>query len=366
MQRIIFHIDLDAFYASVEELRRPEIKGKAVVVCVYSGRSEDSGAVATSNYKARELGIKAGMPIVFAKRLATDKDVVFLPVDKEYYSIVSDRIMDLFETYCDVMEQASIDEAYLDVTNKTGGDWGKAENLAKEIKEALLKEENLTCSVGIGPNKFVAKMASKKQKPDGLTVVKENEVIDFLKDLPAAKLHGVGGKTTELLDDLGIKTAKELAEYDLNKLESALGRNKAVLLRNKAHGIDDSPVLPRVKQQISNMASLKQDSSDSKEVIEKILEVAGAVGIRIKKSDVSFRTVSIILIDPNLKMQTRSKTINEEREIENVFPVIKSLTAKFFEENPDKIIRRIGVGVSNLNYGEIKKGPIGQKKLFDY
>jgi DNA polymerase IV (DinB-like DNA polymerase) len=364
MQRIVFHIDLDAFYASVEELRRPEIKGKAVAVCVYSGRSEDSGAVATANYKARELGIKAGMPIIFAKRLAKDKDVIFLPVDKEYYTIVSDRVMDLFEGYCDVMEQASIDEAYLDVTKRTGGDWMKAENLAKEIKAALVKEENLTCSVGIGPNKFIAKMASKKQKPDGLTVVKEDEVIDFLKDLPAAKLHGVGGKTTEQLDEIGIKTAQDLADYDLNKLEKVFGKNKAVILRNKALGIDDSPVLPRVKQQISNMASLKHDSSDPKEVVEKILDVANEVGKRIKKMDASFRTVSVILIDSHLKMQTRSKTIDEEKEVEKAFSVIESLAEKFFEENPGKIIRRVGVGVSNLSYGERKAD--GQKTLFDY
>jgi DNA polymerase IV (archaeal DinB-like DNA polymerase) len=364
MQRIIFHIDLDAFYASVEELRRPEIVGKAVVVCVYSGRSEDSGAVATSNYLARTLGIKAGMPIVFAKRLAKDKDVVFLPVDKEYYTIVSDRVMDLFEGFCDVMEQASIDEAYLEVTNKTGGDWEKAERLAKEIKSSLLKEENLTCSVGIGPNKFVAKMASKKQKPDGLTVVKEDEVIYFLWDLPAAKLHGVGEKTEEQLDELGIKTSAELADFEFGKLEHALGRNKAILLQNKARGIDYSPVQPRIKQQISNMASLKQDSSDAKEIAEKIIDVASEVGRRIKKMGASFRTVSVILIDSHLRMQTRSKTIDEEKEIEKAFPVIKSLTEKFLEENPEKAIRRIGVGVSNLNYG-VKKSE-KQKTLFDY
>lgn len=364
MQRIIFHIDLDAFYASVEELRRPEIRGAAIVVCVYSGRSENSGAVATANYKARALGIHAGMPIFLARKLAKDKDVVFLPVDKEYYTAISDRIMDLFELFADVLEQASIDEAYLDVSKKTDGDWNKAEELAKQIKSKLKEEENLTCSVGIGPNKFVAKMASKKQKPDGLTIVKPGEVIDFLKDLPAEKLHGIGGKTTEQLDELGIMTVKNLAEYDVNKLEKAFGKNKAILLKNKALGVDDSPVSPRVKQQISNMMSLKKDSSEPQEIINKLLEVAAVVGKRINKMNVSFKTVSIILIDSHYRMQTRSKTIEEEREIGDVFPVIEGLANKFLEENPGKAIRRIGVGVSNLNYGEEKIEK--QKTLFDY
>ena len=364
MERIIFHIDLDAFYASVEELRNPAIKGAAIVVAVYSGRSENSGAVATANYKARAWGIHAGMPIFLARKHAKDRDVVFLPVDKEYYTVVSDRVMDLFESFSDVMEQASIDEAYLDVSKRTDGDWNKAEKLAREIKSALKKEENLTCSIGVGPNKFVAKMASKKQKPDGLTIVKPGEVGDFLKNLPAAKLHGIGGKTTEQLDELGIKTAKDLAEFDQKKLEKTFGRNKAVLLKNKALGIDDSPVQPRVKQQVSNMMSLKTDSSKPQEVTSKLLEVAAGVGRRIQKMNVSFKTVSIILIDSHYRMQTRSKTMDEEREIGETFPVIESLAKKFFEENPGRTIRRIGVGVSNLNYGEEKTKE--QKTLFDY
>lgn len=364
MQRIIFHIDLDAFYASVEELRNPAIRGAAIVVCMYSGRSENSGAVATANYKARKLGIHAGMPIVYARSLAKDKEVVFLPVDKEYYTATSDRVMDLFESFLDVMEQASIDEAYLDVTKKTDGDWNKAEELAREIKSKLKKEENLTCSIGIGPNKFVAKMASKKQKPDGLTIVKPGEEKDFLKDLPAAKLHGVGDKTAEQLDELGIKTVNNLANYDEKKLEKAFGKNKAAVLRNKALGIDDSPVQPRVKQQISNMMSLKKDSSDVREVTTKLLEVAVNVGKRIQKMNVSFKTITIIFIDSHYKMQTKSKTIEAEREIGEVFPVIESLAKKYFEENPGRIIRRIGVGVSNLDYGEEKNKE--QKTLFDY
>lgn len=364
MQRIVYHIDLDAFYASVEELRNPAIKGAAIVVCAYSGRSRSSGAVATANYKARELGIKAGMPVVYAQSLAKNKDVVFLPADKEYYGIVSERVMDLLESFADVMEQASIDEAYLDVSKKTGGDFKLAEDLAREIKATLKKEENLTCSIGVGPNKFIAKMASRKQKPDGLTIVKPDEVIDFLKDLPVSKLHGVGDKTVEQLSGLGIKTAGDLAGFELEKLVKVFGRNKAVLLKNKSLGVDDSPVLPKEKQQISNMMSLRHDSSNLREVLQAIFEVSRTVNKRIKNMDATFKTVSVILIDSRFKMYTRSRTIDEEKEVGDVFPVIEALVTRFFEENPGKAIRRVGVAVSGLNYGKEKIGR--QKTLLDY
>ena len=136
------HVDLDSFYASLEENRDPAIKGKPVVICVYSGRSEESGAVSTSNYKARAFGIKAGMPIVIAKRIAKGKDVVFLPVDMDYYREISERIMDLMEEESDTMEQVSIDEAYLDVTELTDGNWDKAIEIAKSIKEKFLHKKS--------------------------------------------------------------------------------------------------------------------------------------------------------------------------------------------------------------------------------
>src|SRR3989344_6253941 len=162
MQRIIMHIDLDQFYAALEEIRNPSLKGKPVVVCVYSGRTSDSGAVSTSNYTARKLGIRAGIPISRAKSLAekSGQDVVFLPVDMEYYKNSSERIMEIFETHADIFEQASVDEAYLDITEKTKKSYNVAENIAGKIKEEIKEKENLPCSIGIAPNKLVAKIAS--------------------------------------------------------------------------------------------------------------------------------------------------------------------------------------------------------------
>jgi len=349
------HVDLDSFYASLEENRDPAIKGKPVVICVYSGRSEESGAVSTSNYKARAFGIKAGMPIVIAKRIAKGKDVVFLPVDMDYYREISERIMDLMEEESDTMEQVSIDEAYLDVTELTDGNWDKAIEIAKSIKEKISSQEELTASVGLSTNKFVAKIASDFQKPNGLTVVKEEEIINFLKYMPVSKLHGIGEKTTKALNDLGIQTAKDLSEYGLKELEEVFGKNKARLLHNKSLGIDDSPVEPREKKQLSRIGTLKEDTNDQNVIYEKIIELGKDMEIRILKNNVSFRTVSIITIDTELKTQTKSDTIPQTREIQKVINISKVLLEKYLKENPDKKLRRVGIRISNLEFSKAQK-----------
>ena len=349
------HVDLDSFYASLEENRDPAIKGKPVVICVYSGRSEESGAVSTSNYKARAFGIKAGMPIVIAKRIAKGKDVVFLPVDMDYYREISERIMDLMEEESDTMEQVSIDEAYLDVTELTDGNWDKAIEIAKSIKEKISSQEELTASVGLSTNKFVAKIASDFQKPNGLTVVKEEEIINFLKYMPVSKLHGIGEKTTKALNDLGIQTAKDLSEYGLKELEEVFGKNKARLLHNKSLGIDDSPVEPREKKQLSRIGTLKEDTNDQNAIYEKIIELGKYIEISILNNNLSFRTVSIITIDTELKTQTKSDTIPQTREIQKVINISKVLLEKYLKENPDKKLRRFGIRISNLEFSKAQK-----------
>ncbi|MBN2014145.1 MAG: DNA polymerase IV [Candidatus Altiarchaeota archaeon] len=355
MDRIIMHVDLDSFYASLEEKRTPGIRDKPVVVCIYSGRAEDSGAVSTANYKARGLGIKAGMPIKQAKRLAEGTDRVFLPADKEHYSDVSDRIMDLLEDYSNTLEQVSIDEAYLDVTEKTGGNWVRAEETAEEIKEGIKGGEGLTCSVGVGPNKFVAKMASKHKKPDGLTVVRIEEVKAFLENIPVIELHGLGPKTADALYELGIETAGELAAFDLVRLEEEFGRNRARFLHNISHGIDDSQVEHREKQQIGRIGTLKEDTSEPEVVFEKIKELSGDLGNRVMGEGVRFRTVSLIFVDTTLKTHSKSETISETDDIEIVLRVAGKLLKEFLEENWGTRLRRVGLRVSNLSRGREQK-----------
>lgn len=349
MQRIIMHMDLDSFYASVEEKRNPDLAGKPVVICVFSGRSADSGAVATANYKARELGIKAGMPIVAAKGLASE-DTVFLPNDIEYYRDVSERIMDLIEEDCDVLEQASIDEAYMDVTKKSFGIWENAKQIAENMKKKIIEHEGLTCSIGMGPNKLVAKMASKVKKPDGLTVIKDEDVGKFLENLDVRKIHGIGGKTADILNSLGIKTAKQLADFNPLTLEEKLGKNKAKLLQEKARGYDDSAVEQKEAQQLSRIGTLKEDTNDQEIIFAKISELAAGLKKKIQKKNATFRTVSIITIDTNLEMQTRSETIGQTDDTSLALATAKNLLRKLFDENPHKKLRRVGIRVSNLLY----------------
>lgn len=349
------HVDIDSFYASVEENRNPLIKGKSIVICVYSGRTEDSGAVSTSNYKARELGIKAGMPIIIAKRIAKGKDVIFLPVDMDYYREVSERIMDLMEEESEIIEQVSIDEAYLDITEISKGDWDKAVEMAKIIKEKILSQEGLTVSIGLAPNKFVAKMSSDFQKPNGLTVVKKENITKFLENMPVSKLHGIGSKTTNALNELGIQTAKDLAAFDLGELEEVFGRNKAKLLHDKSLGIDESLVRPKEKKQLSRIGTLKEDTNNKEIINEKIFELARDMENRIHKSNVSFRTVSIMIIDTELKTQTKSETIPQTNDIKRVISISSNLLEKYLKENPGRELRRVGIRISNLEFSKAQK-----------
>ncbi len=349
MARIILHVDMDSFYASVEELRNPDLKGKAIVTCMFSGRTKDSGAVSASNYKARELGIRSGMPIRAAKSLAKGKDVAFLPSDREYYWEVSSRVMQILRKEADSFEQVSVDEAYLDVSRKAKGDWVKARKTAESIKKEVLEKERLTCSIGIGSNKLVAKMASKAQKPDGLTVVKDSEVRGFFENIPLSKLFGIGPKTLAGLEALGIKTTKELSEHDFKELEKALGSRKAKDLQDTSLGIDDSAVEEKEAQQISRMATLKKDSDDPKEIMEKIEELSEDVEKDLKEAGLHYKTISIILIDTRLQMQTRSRTTIESSSLKKNLDIAGELLEKFLSGNHESKLRRVGIRVSGFS-----------------
>ncbi len=193
MQRVVLHIDMDYFFAAIEERENPELREKAVVVCMLSGRSELSGSVSTCNYVAREFGIRSGMPCSRAKKL--NPEAVFLPVRKDFYTSVSDRIMEILRSYADPgngdsFEQISVDEAFLESSERTGGDFRLAFEIGMQIKKEIKEKENLTCSIGIGPNKLISKMASSAKKPDGITVVSPQDLEAFLWPLNVSKLWG--------------------------------------------------------------------------------------------------------------------------------------------------------------------------------
>ena len=189
---MIFLADFDYFFAQCEELRNPAIKEKPVVVGVYSGRTEDSGAVSTSNYIARKYGVKSGLPLFMAKRKLEGTEAVFLPVDHEYYEQISNRIMNIFRKYASELEQVSVDEAYLDVSEQVGCSFGKARDYALTIKADVKAQVGISLTIGVGPNKLVAKIACDSQKPDGLTIVRSEQTKELLAPLTINRLLGIG------------------------------------------------------------------------------------------------------------------------------------------------------------------------------
>lgn len=363
MERIILQIDLDSFYASVEILRRPELKGKPVVVCVFSGRTDDSGAVATANYLARELGIRAGMPISMAKERGKDK-AVFLPTDLAYYREVSDRVMEIIRSYSDVFEQRSIDEAYLDLAG-IANTFEEAEEIAKEIKKDILESEGLTCSIGIGPNKLVAKMASKAKKPDGLTIVKPEEVKGFLWPLPASKLFGVGPKSLEVFQKLGIKTIGDLAACDMKKLVEEFGENRGKEFHEHANGIDEGPVTETERQQLSKLGTLKKDTRNLDEVCEKLDELLVDLAKKISDKNLKFKTISVIAINTGLETFTKSKTLESASgSAQVVREESRFLMDSLLREREKDLLRRCGLRVSNFE--KLQEPDKKQKTLLNF
>ena len=351
--RIVMLVDLDYFFAQCEERRNPAIREKPVVVCVYSGRTEDSGAVSTANYVARKYGVKSGIPIRLAKQKLKDVDAVFLPVDKKFYREISDSIMELLRNHADVFEQVGIDEAYLDVTKRTIGDYQEATKLAEIIRAEVFAQEQLTCSVGVGPNKLVAKIAADVQKPDGLTVVRPHEMHAFLAPLPVRRLVGVGVKTEKKLEPLGIRTVGQLAKFDVQRLIDVFGRRLGTYFHNASLGIDDEPVEERGEpESVSRINTLKEDTKDLTTIIDEAYRLCDEVHGRLQNRGLLFRSVSIYVVARDLSAHSRSKTFeNPTRDLETFKETVKELFEKFLDENGVEA-RRIGVKLSNLTKKE--------------
>jgi DNA polymerase IV (DinB-like DNA polymerase) len=347
-------VDLDYFFAQCEELRNPALKDKPVVIGVYSGRTEISGAVSTANYAARKYGVKSGMPLFLAKRkLEGVVEAVFLPVDHEYYEQVSSRLMGIFRGYADVFEQVGIDEAYLDVTERVQGSFGEAEALVALMKADVKRQVGVTFSVGVGPNKLVAKVACDMHKPDGLTVVHPDDVETFLSPLPVDHLLGVGRKTSVKMAELGIRTVGDLAGFDVQELVSVFGKTLGVYFHDAANGVDEEPVREAGEaESISRIATLKQDSRDLGFILEKADALAANVHDDLVQRDLSFRQVGIVVILTDLTVRSRSATLEQPtKSLDTLKKMIRELLEKFLEES-DMEARRVGVKVSQLSKEE--------------
>jgi DNA polymerase IV (DinB-like DNA polymerase) len=349
MPRVILHIDLNYFFAQCEEIRNPYLVGKPVIVCVYSGRTEDSGAVASANYLARGFGVKAGMPIVFAKRLMKDQEAHFLPVDRELYSQVSEKVMKIFEENADILEIGGIDEAYLDVTKKTDGDFKKAEQLAKEIKKELKLKEKLTCSIGIAPNKLVAKIASDFKKPDGLTIVEPEDVRKFLSPLEVTEISGVGKKTEEKMDQLGIKTVENLSKLSLQKLKEIFGNKVGEYFFDAAKGVDEEPVeVVGESEQMSKIETLKEDSRDFTFISEVTDKLCEGIDKRVKEEKILFKNIGIVVFMKNLETRSKSRTIESYTDDAKIMKRVSRELLYEFLKGVNMDVRRIGVRIASF------------------
>jgi DNA polymerase IV (DinB-like DNA polymerase) len=344
------HLDLDSFYAQCEENAHPSLKGKPVVICVYSGRTEDSGAVSTANYEARKYGVKAGIPIARAKKLLESVDAAFVPMNHPYYEQVSERIMETLRGQADAFEQTSIDEAFLDVSSRSAANFDTARDTALEIKKQLLTKENVTASIGIGPNKVIAKIASDQCKPNGLTVVRPEDVTNFLFPLPVNRIPGVGKKAEEKLTQLNASTIAQLSTLSPATLVEVFGKSLGAYLYRVSRGEDDDPVKEREQPtQISRMATLKQNTHRAEETFPLLTDLAKSVSDKLKEQGMSCKSVAIIAILTDLSIHSRSTMLespsSDGKLIENAARV---LAQEFLQSNPEGVLRRLGVKASGL------------------
>jgi len=355
MARVIMHVDMDAFYVSVERRENPDLIGKPVCVGALPEGGKARGVVMAASYEARQLGIRSGMPISMAYRRAPG--AIYIEPNFDLYGDVSESVMNVLREYADILEHASIDEAFLDVTKRTGGDYDRAVELAKEIKRAVRGREGLTCSIGVAPNKSTAKIASDTSKPDGLTVVQPDRITEFLAPLPVSTISGIGPKTESFLRSLGMETIGDLAKYPGKELEKQLGKN-AVWLWGIARGIEEIPVEERPDpKSISVERTFDRDVTEWETILETMDSVAHNVWLRAKGQGVRFRTIGIKIRFEGFVTHTRERTLGTHVADEDVMrATCRELVAEFAERG--KPIRLLGARVSHLQKVVAAQKPI--------
>ena len=347
----ILHVDLDAFFAAVEQRDRPELRGKPVVVAV--GGPNDRGVVSTASYEARRYGIRSAMPLRTAARLC--RDAVFVPVDGHKYRTVSRQFMDILRRYTPAVEQVSIDEAFLDIAGSEVLH-GTAEQIARHIKVGVRSELHLSVSVGVASTKLVAKIASDLRKPDGLVAVAIGTEAAFLAPLPISRLWGVGEKTAAVLSELGVRTIGDLAALPDDLLTRRFGSQGRVL-GQRARGIDPSPVSTgEPARSVSHEHTFDVDTADAEALERTLLDLSEGVASRLRAGGVRARTISVKVRDASFATITRQRTLQEPTDqTEVVFGAALDLARPHLRGTR---VRLLGVGASHLGDGE-------QMALFD-
>ncbi len=345
--RTVLHVDMDAFYAAVEQRDRPELRGKPVIVGAQPLGGQGRGVVSTASYEARRFGVGSAMPISQAYRLCPKG--VYLPVDMEKYGRESERLMKILRRFTDRVEPVSIDEAFLDVSGSARA-FGSGEEIARRLKEAIRRETQLTASVGVATSKLVAKVASEMRKPDGLVVVPPGTEAAFLAPLPVRRLWGVGPKMEELLARLGVQTIGDLVAVDAKRLERRLGSHGHDLLV-LAKGVDEREVVsePAEARSLGQEHTYDQDTEDPERLRRTLLELADGVARRLRRHGLKSRTVTLKYRDEAFRTLTRAETLDSPTDSGNeLFAAVWRL----FEglHGPRKV-RLLGIYASGLGGG---------------
>ena len=346
--RKIIHIDMDAFYASVEQRDNAQLVGQPVVV---GGHPSERGVVAAASYEARDFGVYSAMPMKTALRLCPR--VIRIPADFDKYRRLSAQIHAIFEAYTDLVEPVALDEAYLDATyNKLDIPFGA--RVAKMIKGDIRRQLHLTASAGVAPNKFLAKIASDLDKPDGLVVVMPDQIEDFLKDLSVGKIPGVGQVTRAKLEELDLLTIGQLAAFERQEMVRLFGRRGSHLWR-LANGLDDEPVTgDRDPKQVSQETTFPTDLYDPGEMGDALRELADALSGRMCRRKVKGRVVTLKVRYPDFQTVTRSQTLPFR--IDRAAPILQqALQLLGRTEAHKRGVRLLGVGLSSFAEDKIEQ-----------
>jgi DNA polymerase IV (DinB-like DNA polymerase) len=370
--RAIFHVDLNSFYPSCEELRDPTLVGKAHAVIMTDQNNNSKitkGVVSSCSYEARKFGVRSAMPL--SKALELCPNLILKSVDISYYKQVSNSVMSILEAYADVLEQASIDEAYLECTMKVAAI--PMEEYATKIKNAIKEQCGLSCSVGVGSTKSIAKIASDFQKPDGLTIIYPNQVQEFFEKLEVDRIAGIGIKTEQALkEEMGISTIGQLAKFDVQKLMDRFGKKNGLWMWQVANGRDtNDPVMPREDNiSLSNEHTLDHPTKDREKILQYLKDLVDGLYERISKRGYEFKTVGVKLVRTDFSVETRDISFPYfQNKKERIVSVIDGLLQRFNfgndNNNTSLPVRKVGLKVSNLVRIE-KRKPAEQKTLLDY
>lgn len=353
--RKIIHIDMDAFYASVEQLDNPELRGKPLAV----GGSDHRGVVSAASYEARKFGVRSALSGTLAKKYCPE--LIFVRPRFDRYKEISNKIRNIFHDYTDLVEPLSLDEAYLDVTvNKKGNP--SASLIAQEIRKRIYDELGLTASAGISINKFVAKVASDYNKPNGQKTISPEEVIPFLEQLPIRKFYGVGKVTTEKMYQLGIFTGLDLKSKSLEFLEKHFGKSGAFYY-HVVRGIHNGQVRSNhIAKSVAAEHTFNENLTSEIFMIEKLERIAAELERRLKKHNISGKTVTLKIKYSDFSQQTRSKTLPYF--ISDKALMLETAKELLFQERMKESVRLLGISLNNLNT-EVKKTVEVQLK-FDF